>query len=130
MTRINAKATPINDTCLTNRMGSVSCHITPLVINSLGGRHTRKHTHTHTDDPHRFNFKKPDRPACGRHARFKKQRCHHCNKFKHFKKECKEFAKLKAIVNHHKSKGKTKWGHLRSPSLQRMRTVLIVRALV
>ena len=26
-------------------MGSVSRHITPLVINSLGGGHTRKHTH-------------------------------------------------------------------------------------
>ena len=28
-------------------------HIMPLVINSLG----RGHTHTHTDDPHRINFK-------------------------------------------------------------------------
>ena len=41
-------------TYLTNRMGSISHHITPLVINSLGGRHTCKHkhtckhTHTHT----------------------------------------------------------------------------------
>ena len=29
-------------------MGSISRHITPLVINSLGGGHTHKHTHTHT----------------------------------------------------------------------------------
>ena len=36
-------------TYLTNHMESISHHITPLVINSLGGGHTRKHTHTHTD---------------------------------------------------------------------------------
>ena len=36
-------------------MESISRHITPLVINSLGGGHT----HTHTDNPHRINFKKP-----------------------------------------------------------------------
>ena len=31
-------------------MGSISCHIMPLVINSLGAdTHTHKHTHTHTD---------------------------------------------------------------------------------
>ena len=35
-------------TYLTNRMGSISHHITPLVINSLGGGHTHAHTHTHT----------------------------------------------------------------------------------
>ena len=36
-------------------MGSISCHITPLIINSLGAgthththTHTRAHTHTHT----------------------------------------------------------------------------------
>ena len=44
-------------------MGSISRHITPLVINNLGGGHTHTLTHTHanthTDDPHRFNFKKP-----------------------------------------------------------------------
>ena len=28
-------------------MGSISHHITPLVINSLGGGHTHTHTHTH-----------------------------------------------------------------------------------
>ena len=28
-------------------MGSISRHIMPLVINSLGGRHTHTHTHTH-----------------------------------------------------------------------------------
>ena len=30
-------------------MGSISRHITPLVINSLGGGHTHTQTHTHTD---------------------------------------------------------------------------------
>ena len=29
-------------------MRFVSCHIMPLVINSLGGRHPDAHTHTHT----------------------------------------------------------------------------------
>ena len=56
-------------------MGSISCHITPIVINTLMGGHTHKnththiHTHTHTDDPHRINFKKPDArwPATGVH---------------------------------------------------------------
>ena len=61
---------PCNDyrTCLTNRMGSISRHIMPLVINSLGGGHTHTHTHTHTHKhthkhtyrrPHRNNYKKP-----------------------------------------------------------------------
>ena len=35
-------------------MGSISHHITPLVINSLGGGHT--HVLMHTDI---YNFKKP-----------------------------------------------------------------------
>ena len=34
----------------------------PLVINSLGSRHT--HTNTYTDDPHRINFKKSGALAC------------------------------------------------------------------
>jgi len=38
---INEKETP--KTCLTNHKGSISHHITPLVINSLRGGHT--HTH-------------------------------------------------------------------------------------
>ena len=59
-------------------MESISGHITPLVINSLGGEHA--HTHTHTDThththtythrrPHRNNFKKPGvlRPVAGAH---------------------------------------------------------------
>ena len=58
-THTSSKATPINDnnyschihnscrTCLTNHMGSISRHIMPLVINSLGGGHT--HINTHTD---------------------------------------------------------------------------------
>ena len=46
-------------------MGSISCHITPLVTNSLWGRDTHTYTqanthiHTHADNPHRINFKKP-----------------------------------------------------------------------
>ena len=62
-------------------MESISYHITPLVNNSLGGGHTYTHTHTHahththmhantyTDDPHKFNFKKPGarRPQAGAH---------------------------------------------------------------
>ena len=70
-THTNSKAMPINyndygchnscRTCLTNRMESISCHIMPLVINSLRRGHTdtlalsplslshaRTHTHTHT----------------------------------------------------------------------------------
>ena len=39
-------------------MGSISHHITPLVINSLGGGHT--HTHTFAD---RSNSKKPGAPG-------------------------------------------------------------------
>ena len=34
-------------TYLTNRMGSISHHITPLVINSLGIGHTHTYTHIH-----------------------------------------------------------------------------------
>ena len=36
----------------------------PLVIDSLGSGHTQTHKRTHTDDPHRINFKKPGTPAC------------------------------------------------------------------
>ena len=35
-------------TCLTNHMGSISCQITPLVINSLGWTHIHTHACTHT----------------------------------------------------------------------------------
>ena len=72
MTRINAKATPINDndySCHTTAIElfnqSYEVHIMPLVINSLGRGHTHTSTHTHThtnmhtNDPHRINFKKP-----------------------------------------------------------------------
>ena len=51
----NAKATPINDndyschiTAVELHMMSISCCITPLVINSIGAdTHTHTHTHTH-----------------------------------------------------------------------------------
>ena len=36
-------------TCLINHIGSISCHIIPLLINSLRGRDTHRHMHTHTD---------------------------------------------------------------------------------
>ena len=36
-------------TYLTNRMGSISHHITPLVINSLRGRHTNTHAYIRTE---------------------------------------------------------------------------------
>ena len=45
-------------------MGSISRHITPLVINSLGaGTHT--HTHTHTDIRGQSNSKEPGVPGFG-----------------------------------------------------------------
>ena len=52
-TRTNSKATTTVAIyscriCLTNHMGSISCHITPLVINSLGANtQTHKHAYTH-----------------------------------------------------------------------------------
>jgi len=60
---INKRETP--KTYLINHKGSISHHITPLVINNLGGRHT--HTHTHTDIADKSNFKKPvaRRPLAG-----------------------------------------------------------------
>ena len=33
---------------LTNHIWPISYHITPLVINALGGRHIDTNTHTHT----------------------------------------------------------------------------------
>ena len=42
---------------MTNHMGSISYHIMPLVIDSLGGGHARKHTNTY-ERQHRNNFKK------------------------------------------------------------------------
>ena len=59
MTHMDAKATPTNNTdyrCynykshityLTNHNGYISHHITPLVINSLGGGHTHAYRHPH-----------------------------------------------------------------------------------
>ena len=71
MTHMDAKATHTNNTdyrCynykshitnLTNHNGYISHHIMPLVINSLGGRHTHATTHVYRH-PHRKFFKKPD----------------------------------------------------------------------
>ena len=67
----------------TNRMRSILHHITPLVINSLGGRHTNTHTRKHTciqTFTDRSNSKKPGarrlRPA---RAWFKKFQSHRIN---------------------------------------------------
>ena len=61
-------------TYLTNRMGSISPNITPIVINSLRGGHT--HTHKHTCIPtftNRSNSKKPGAHQPAANARlFKK----------------------------------------------------------
>jgi len=54
---INERETP--KTCLTNHKGSILHHITPLVINSLGGGHTHTHTYMYTDIMDKSNFKKP-----------------------------------------------------------------------
>ena len=53
-------------TTVTIKQLSISCHITSLVINSLGGGHTNTHTYRCL---HRNNFKKPGtcRPAAGMH---------------------------------------------------------------
>jgi len=59
--------------CSTNHKGSISHHITPLVINTLRGGHIYTHIHTntytqtHTDFVERSNFKKPGvcRPSAG-----------------------------------------------------------------
>ena len=79
-THINAKTAPTNKTnysshtkaiefVLTNHVEFISCHITPLVINSLRGRHT--HTNTRTDFPDKSNFKKPSTSSQGPDAWFK-----------------------------------------------------------
>ena len=67
MTLMDAYVTPTNNidySCLikaielvlTNHMGSISHHITPLVINSLGDGHTHARIQTFAD---RSNSKKP-----------------------------------------------------------------------
>ena len=63
------------ETCLTNRMGFISRHITPLVIKSLGGGHTHTHKHTHIQISTQEQFQETRRaPATGRRAWFKKLR--------------------------------------------------------
>ena len=57
--------------------GSISRHITPLVINSLGGRHT--HTQTHIQTSAQEQFQETRRvPACGRRAPGLKTETKHC----------------------------------------------------
>jgi len=41
------KGKHLRKTCLTNHKGSISHHITPLVINSLGGGDTHTHAYSH-----------------------------------------------------------------------------------
>ena len=52
-------------------MGFISRHITPLVINSLGGghTHTNTHTHTHIHTSAQKQFQEPGarRPQAGAH---------------------------------------------------------------
>ena len=43
---------------LTNHIGSLSCRLTPLVIDSLRGRHTQ--ASTHNNFMNKSNFKEPD----------------------------------------------------------------------
>ena len=60
-------------------MWFISCHITPLAINSLGGGHTHTHTHTHTHihthtdtytyrHPHRNNLRNQVHTGLGQRA--------------------------------------------------------------
>ena len=83
MIYFNSKAAPTNDTnysyCtiikvaarLTNHVGFISHHITPLVINSFKGRYTHAHTymhacthtHMHTDFLHKAILRK--QPCAG-----------------------------------------------------------------
>ena len=51
-------------------MESISWHITPLVINSLGGGDTHTHTHTQTHT-HTHTHKHPQRKAASACAWFK-----------------------------------------------------------
>jgi len=69
---INERETP--KTCLANHKGSISHHITPLVINSLGGGHT--HTHSSiltswTKAISRNQSRASQRPACAWFNKFK-----------------------------------------------------------
>ena len=66
---MDAYATPTNDTdysfhikAIEFTQRSILHCITPLVINSLGGRHTHIHKHAYTNIHRQRNFKKPD---CG-----------------------------------------------------------------
>ena len=74
------KAGESRKTCLTNRTQPISHHITPLVINALGGGHTDTRAHTHTDththiptcQPRQFQETRGAWPSAA-HAWFKNQ---------------------------------------------------------
>ena len=51
-------------TCLTNHTRSISHHITPLVINALGGGHTCMHTNAQTKVISRNQERTSLQPAC------------------------------------------------------------------
>ena len=48
---------------LTNHTCTISHHITPLVINALGGGHTDRQTHMHTNAQTKTILKQPGMPA-------------------------------------------------------------------
>ena len=95
MIHINARATPINHTdysfhinscrtCLTNCMGSISCQIPPLAINSLegGGTHTHAHTHAHAH-PHTHTHAQRDTHIhTHKETHMHTYRCLHRNNYK------------------------------------------------
>ena len=86
VSRINKCENPVfklfvNFSCLGNfrlygnRIGSISCHITPIVINSLGGGHTHTHILTiYTGSILRNQVCAGLRPACAWFKNVKKVR--------------------------------------------------------
>jgi len=63
---INERETP--KTCLINHKGSISHHITPLVIKSLGGRDTHTHTQAYSHHGQKQFQETSGAPAFGRRA--------------------------------------------------------------
>ena len=66
------------ETCLTNRTQPISCHITPLVNNALGGGHTDTHTYWHENQS---NFKKQG--VCGQRLHVPGLKISSCNCLMH-----------------------------------------------